>query len=70
MAEIKETEQWLLNGDCDKCRKNKYCRKACKPCKQSFQRAITSTTVEAMNRVSGGAYGDIMKLMIRMGNKR
>ena len=25
----KETEQWLLDGDCTKCRRKKYCRKQC-----------------------------------------
>lgn len=25
-----ETEQWKLDGDCDKCRKQKYCSKSCK----------------------------------------
>ena len=25
-----ETEQWKLDGDCYKCRKQKYCGKSCK----------------------------------------
>ena len=29
MNQIAETEQWLLDGDCDKCRKEKYCDKDC-----------------------------------------
>lgn len=27
---ISETEQWLLDGDCDKCRREKFCSKPCK----------------------------------------
>lgn len=30
--EIPETEQWLLSGDCDKCRRAKHCSKPCKRC--------------------------------------
>ena len=30
MQQINETEQWLLEGDCKKCRKEKYCGKGCK----------------------------------------
>lgn len=26
----KKSDQWLLDGECDKCRRNKYCRKSCK----------------------------------------
>lgn len=29
MDKIEETEQWLLSGDCIKCRREKYCSKQC-----------------------------------------
>ena len=29
MEEIKENEQWKLDGDCDKCRRVKFCSKEC-----------------------------------------
>lgn len=28
-----DNEQWLSNGNCDLCRRNKYCDKVNKPCK-------------------------------------
>lgn len=31
-----ETEQWLLEGDCDKCRREKYCSKECTAFKRGF----------------------------------
>ena len=27
---IKETDQWKLDGDCSKCRRQKYCSHICK----------------------------------------
>ena len=27
---VKETDQWKLNGDCYKCRRQKYCSHRCK----------------------------------------
>ena len=29
MEQIQENEQWRLNGNCEKCRKNNYCSKTC-----------------------------------------
>lgn len=33
---IPETEQWLLEGDCDKCRRESYCSKECTAFKRGF----------------------------------
>ena len=33
---ILETEQWLLEGDCDKCRRESYCSKECTAFKRGF----------------------------------
>lgn len=42
------TEQWHLNGDCEKCRKQKYCSKPCTANKVSVKgmvdRLIRETT--------------------------
>lgn len=35
-----ETDQWLLDGDCKKCRKMKYCSKSCKATKLAMQKEI------------------------------
>lgn len=29
MEQIQENEQWKLNGNCKKCRRNNYCSKPC-----------------------------------------
>ncbi len=29
MEQIQENEQWKLNGNCEKCRRNNYCSKPC-----------------------------------------
>lgn len=44
--QIPETEQWLLDGDCDKCRKEKYCDKDC----SAFKKAVTRAMCEAYNK--------------------
>lgn len=38
--DIPETEQWLLDGDCRKCRKLSYCGGECKKHEQAFLRAF------------------------------
>lgn len=40
IAMVNETEQWLLNGDCTKCRRNKYCSKQCTKRKRYVDREI------------------------------
>ena len=37
-----ESEQWLLDGLCSKCRKRNYCAKTCKRAKLREQREIMS----------------------------
>lgn len=38
MEQIEINEQWKLEGDCRKCRKNNYCKKACKAYRQDMER--------------------------------
>ncbi len=35
-----ETDQWLLSGDCCRCRRAKYCNKPCKASQRRLQRNI------------------------------
>ena len=37
MSDIPETDQWLLNGDCTKCRRDKFCSKPCTVVKKNFK---------------------------------
>lgn len=44
---IPETEQWKLNGNCEKCRRKPFCRKSCGAQKRREAR-ILSNWKEAM----------------------
>ena len=59
--EIKETEQWLLEGNCNKCRRDKYCSKPCKKSKIRRQRAISGFITNKMNEKTNGLYGYILR---------
>lgn len=37
---VDTTEQWKLEGDCSKCRRSKYCNKACKAHLSSFENDV------------------------------
>ena len=47
MVNSNNTEQWLAGGDCDICRRNKYCHTQCKANKQ-FQYEQISAVVSKM----------------------
>lgn len=46
--QIPETEQWLLEGDCDKCRKEKYCDKDCSAYKKTVAKALHDAYMKAL----------------------
>lgn len=46
--QIPETEQWLLEGDCDKCRKEKYCDKDCSAYKKTVAKALHNAYMKAL----------------------
>lgn len=37
---IPETDQWKLNGNCDKCRRANYCNKPCTAKKKATKRQL------------------------------
>ena len=39
---IPETDQWKLNGDCSKCRRQAFCRKTCSAVKKDMNRQMRS----------------------------
>lgn len=49
-----ESEQWLLDGDCRKCRKAKYCSKQCRISKINFEQKIHNCILErtGLNKIS------------------
>ena len=46
---IPETEQWKLNGDCNKCRRVEYCTKKCIANKKAKERALRNFANAAIN---------------------
>lgn len=55
-----ENEQWLLDGDCSKCRKQKYCGVYCTKAKQRRDRILIGAAVSALDRHTGGAFSAVM----------
>ena len=58
MEQIQENEQWMLNGNCEKCRRNNYCSK---PCTRHDRRIRAETRAElkglvadTMDKMTGG----------------
>lgn len=61
MEKINETEQWLLNGECSKCRRQNYCSKPCTKYTRGMEREMRSLISDMLDNVTGGAYGELMK---------
>lgn len=51
---IPETDQWLLDGICNKCRRESYCRKKCGAVKRAwrawFKKAVAEALVDKMDK--------------------
>ena len=62
---IDDTEQWELNGDCSKCRREKYCSKPCTKNKRRTQTVLHSLVSNKLNELTGGAYGKTMDRLSR-----
>lgn len=67
MNNIQENEQWKLNGDCSKCRRQKYCSKKCTINQRRLNRDIQRLITNKMNEMTGGAYSEIMSHLHRKG---
>ena len=52
---IPDTEQWLLSGNCDKCRRSKYCHTPCTVAKRSFRTEIALSVFSGMLKKMKGA---------------
>jgi len=60
MEKIPETDQWLLNGNCSKCRRKPYCKTDCTRAQRRRKAEMYSFMESKMNELTGGAYGQIM----------
>ena len=61
MNTINKNEQWLLDGKCSECRRNKYCNTACTKNKRRTKAIIHNSISSALNSMTNGVYGEIMK---------
>lgn len=55
-----KSEQWLLNGDCSKCRRENYCSKPCTLYKRKSKAIMHRIVKNAINEATGGAYSKIL----------
>lgn len=46
-----KSEQWISGGDCDICRRGKYCSKPCKENKRRVTRILYSATAKCVLNV-------------------
>lgn len=60
MEQIQENEQWKLNGNCKKCRRNNYCSKSCTRHNKRIRAEITGLVTDTMNKMTGGAMREII----------
>lgn len=58
--EINVSEQWLLDGDCEKCRRQRYCTKGCRKNRIATERMINAVITKAILKrfVSAGKEAD------------
>ena len=49
---IPETNQWKLNGDCSKCRRQEFCRKRCAAFKNDMQRSVRNFTKSYLHQIT------------------
>lgn len=64
---METNERWKTDGDCSKCRRQNYCKTACKKQKQRTERWIASTVTQAMDERTGGAFSATLEAVERIG---
>lgn len=58
------TEQWKLNGDCDKCRRSEFCRKSCTAKKKAKARLMQRVEEEIIDiRIPNPFSGNMKKYL-------
>lgn len=60
MQKPNENEQWLLEGNCIKCRRKEYCSKPCTKYNRATEAMVNSLVSSKLNEMTGGAYEKIM----------
>lgn len=54
MEQIQENEQWKLNGNCEKCRRNNYCSTPCTHYNRRIKAEFKGLVADTMNKMTGG----------------
>lgn len=57
---IDKSEQWKLSGDCNLCRRQKYCSKPCTVNKRATFNLAQSLVRNKLDEMTSGAYSTIM----------
>lgn len=50
MNNVPETDQWLLDGICNKCRRESYCKKKCGAIKRAWQAGLKQAVASALEK--------------------
>lgn len=65
MNRIPENEQWKLQGDCTKCRRDNYCSKPCTRRNRANKAMVNRLVAETMNRMIGGVMSKIINKNVK-----
>ena len=52
MEQIQENEQWKLNGNCEKCRRNNYCSTPCTHHNKRIRAEFKGLVADTMNKMT------------------
>ena len=51
-SEVPESDRWLIDGDCSKCRRKNYCKKSCTKNKRRIQRNMQMIVYNSLGLTS------------------
>jgi len=57
VEKVNEADQWKRGGDCEKCRRKKYCSKAC----TMHKKRVDAIVMEAVAKKMPFSYGYFMR---------
>lgn len=60
MKKASKNEQWLLDGNCDICRRRNYCKKDCTKRTRATAAWLSGAVKGVLDDVTGGAYSAIL----------
>lgn len=60
MDKIQKNEQWQLQGNCDKCRRNNYCSKPCTRYKKTARKQLEKIVAKKMDEMTNGGMIEII----------